>query len=135
MAVAGRTYPPGAIFVPAGAETLAKMKMAAESLGLSVAGVEAIPGGEALRLRPVRIGLWDQYGGSMASGWARWLLEQYEFPFEVVFPPRLDAGNLRADYDVLVFVGGAVSLSDRQPKDEFRAFAPPSPEEVPAGDR
>lgn len=131
MAVDGRTYPPGAIFVPAGAETLAKMKMAAESLGLSVAGVEAIPGGEALRLRPVRIGLWDQYGGSMASGWARWLLEQYEFPFEVVFPPRLDAGNLRADYDVLVFVGGAIPLQDRQPQDEFRFFAPPSPEEVP----
>ena len=131
MAVDGRTYPPGAIFVPAGAETLAKMKMAAESLGLSVAGVEAIPGGEALRLRPVRIGLWDQYGGSMASGWARWLLEQYEFPFEVVFPPRLDAGNLRADYDVLVFVGGAIPLQDRPPQDEFRFFAPPSPEEVP----
>ncbi|HCS49709.1 MAG TPA: peptidase [Candidatus Aminicenantes bacterium] len=131
MAVDGRTYPPGAIFVPAGAETLAKMKMAAESLGLSVAGVEAIPGGEALRLRPVRIGLWDQYGGSMASGWARWLLEQYEFPFEVVFPPRLDAGNLRADYDVLVFVGGAIPLQDRPPQDEFQFFAPPSPEEVP----
>ena len=131
MAVDGRTYPPGAIFVPAGAETLAKVKMAAESLGLSVAGVEAIPGREALKLRPVRIGLWDQYGGSMASGWARWLLEQYEFPFEVVFPPRLDAGNLRADYDVLVFVGGAIPLQDRQPQDEFRFFAPPSPEEVP----
>jgi hypothetical protein len=131
LAVDGKMYPPGAVFVPAGAATLARIKMPAESLGLSVAGVEAAPRGEALKLRPVRIGLWDQYGGSMASGWARWLLEQYEFSFEVVFPPRLDAGNLRADYDVLIFVGGAIPLQDRQLQDEFRFFAPPKPEEVP----
>ena len=36
----------------------------------------------------------DQYGGSMPSGWTRWLLEQFEFPFEVVYPQALDAGNL-----------------------------------------
>jgi hypothetical protein len=67
----------------------------------------------------------------MPSGWARWLLEQYEFPFEVVFPPRLDAGNLRADFDVLIFVGGAIPREDRQPQEESRFFAPPAPEEVP----
>ena len=60
-----------------------------------------------MKLKPVRIGLWDQYGGSMPSGWTRWLFEQYEFPFEVVFPQTLDAGNLNAKYDVLVFVDGA----------------------------
>jgi hypothetical protein len=44
----------------------------------------------------------------MDAGWARWILEQFEFPFDRVFPPRLDAGNLNADYDVLVFVGGGI---------------------------
>jgi hypothetical protein len=39
----------------------------------------------------------------MPSGWTRLLFENFEFPFEVVFPPDLDAGNLRAKYDVLVF--------------------------------
>ena len=34
----------------------------------------------------MRIGLWDQYGGSMTSGWLRWIFEQFEFPFEVVYP-------------------------------------------------
>ena len=33
-----------------------------------------------------RIALWDQYGGSMPSGHVRWLLEQFEFDFEVVYP-------------------------------------------------
>jgi hypothetical protein len=60
----------------------------------------------------VRIGLWDQYGGSMPSGWTRWLFEQYEFPFDVVFPGTLDAGNLNAKYDVLIFVDGGIPLRD-----------------------
>jgi len=131
VAVGGKTYPPGAVFVPAGPATLSNLKKTAESLGISVAGVEAIPKGEALRLRPVRIGLWDQYGGSMSSGWARWLLEQFEFPFEVVFPPTLDSADLSAKYDVLIFAGGAIPREDRRPGDEFRFFAQPSPEDVP----
>ena len=48
----------------------------------------------------------------MPSGWTRWILEQYEFPFEVVFPQTLDAGNLNAKYDVLVFVDGAIPMRD-----------------------
>jgi len=55
-----------------------------------------------------RVGLWDQYGGSMDAGWARWILEQFEFKFDRVFAPELDAGNLNAKYDVLIFVGGGI---------------------------
>jgi hypothetical protein len=44
----------------------------------------------------------------MPSGHTRWLLEQFEFPFNVVYPQELDAGNLRQKYDVLVFVTGAI---------------------------
>jgi hypothetical protein len=59
-------------------------------------------------VRAPRIGLWDQYGGSMESGWTRWILEQFEFPFTRVYAPELDAGSLNAKYDVLVFVSGAI---------------------------
>ena len=48
----------------------------------------------------------DQYGGSMPSGWTRFVLEQFEFPFEVVYPKALDAGNLTSQYDVLIFPSG-----------------------------
>ena len=60
----------------------------------------------------VRIALADQYGGSMPSGWTRWLLEQFEFPFEVVFPQALDAGNLSSKYDVIIFPVGPSRLPD-----------------------
>ena len=44
----------------------------------------------------------------MPSGWTRWLFEQYEFPFEVVYPPTLDAGDLKSKFDVIVFTDGAI---------------------------
>ena len=43
----------------------------------------------------------------MTSGWTRWLLEQYEFPFQVVYPATLDAGDLNARFDTLLFTDGA----------------------------
>jgi hypothetical protein len=99
---------PGTMYIPARPQTQAVLKKAATDLGVSFVGVASKPDGEMIKLKPVRIGLWDTYGGSMPSGWTRWLLEQYEFPFEVVFPPTLDAGNLKSKYDVLIFVDGGI---------------------------
>ncbi len=127
----GIFYPPGAIFVPAGPETSERVERQAKDFGLKIVAAGSRPLGEALKIVPVRIGLWDQYGGSMASGWTRWLLEQFEFPCQVVYPARLDAGNLRDDYDVLIFPSGAIPRRDREPESEFRYSSPPKPEEVP----
>src|SRR5262245_37372033 len=69
------------------------------------AGTVRLP--EAKLAKP-RVGLWDQYGGSMTAGWTRWILEQFEFPFDRVFAPQLDAGNLNAKYDTLIFVEGGI---------------------------
>jgi hypothetical protein len=106
--VGGTTYPTGSFYVRAGGSTRAGLDEIAGDLGLDFMGTGAgVPGG-AVRMRTPRIGLWDQYGGSMPSGWTRWILEQFEFPFERVFPPQLDAGDLNDTYDVLVFVSGAI---------------------------
>ena len=98
----------GAMYVAAKSTTLPRLRQAAGDLGLRVAGVATPPPGEALKLRPVRIGLWDEYGGSVESGWIRWILERYEFSFERVYAQALDAGNLAARFDVLIFPDGAI---------------------------
>ncbi|MEW5901906.1 MAG: M14 family metallopeptidase, partial [Acidobacteriota bacterium] len=126
-----KTYPPGTIYLPAKSAAVSELKALAESIGLRFEATPEAPAVRLLKIKPVRIGLWDQYGGSMASGWARWLLEQFEFPFEVVFPPELDAGNRGARFDILVFVGGAIPREDRRPSDESRFFSQPKPEEIP----
>ncbi len=102
----------GVMFITAKPSTLAVLKTAATDLGLTFTGVAQRPAGALYRLNPVRIGLWDHYGGSMPSGWVRFLLEQFEFPFEVVFPGTLDAGNLKARYDVLLFPDGGIPESE-----------------------
>jgi hypothetical protein len=107
-----KTYPVGTMYIPAKASTLPILQKLAADRGISFDAVASRPTGDSLKLKPVRIGLWDQYGGSMPSGWTRWIFEQYEFPFEVVYPGTLDAGNLNAKFDVLVFVDGAIPERD-----------------------
>jgi len=108
VTVGGNTHPAGTIYVRAGRRTAGRLAPLAADLGLKFEGVSEAPRSEALKMRRVRIGLWDRYGGSMPSGWTRWLFEQFEFPFEVVYPQRLNAGRLSRDFDVLVFVDGAI---------------------------
>ncbi|MEQ1821710.1 MAG: M14 family metallopeptidase [Fimbriimonadaceae bacterium] len=70
--------------------------------------VAPISGSGAPLAKKPRLALWDRYGGSMESGWTRWVLEQFAFDFDVVFPPDLDAGNLNAKYDCIILPSGAV---------------------------
>jgi hypothetical protein len=93
----------GAFYVSSKASTRAAVTRLAADLGVDFEGVAAQPAGDAIKLRKLRIGLSDRYGGSMPSGWTRYLFEQFEFPYDVVFPKTLDAGNLISKYDVLVF--------------------------------
>jgi hypothetical protein len=100
--------PDGTIWVPYSSTSRAVVEKASKDLGMPARSIDRKPSGEALKLAPIRVGLYDQYGGLMPSGWTRWLFEQFEFPFEVVFPQTLDRGDLRAKFDVLVFTDGAV---------------------------
>jgi hypothetical protein len=102
-----REMPNGDFYVAASGSRLAGQQKLLDSLGLTFTPVKAEPAG-ARRLGPPRIGLWDQYGGSMDAGWTRWILEQFEYPFDRVFAPQLDAGNLNAKYSTLIFVDGSL---------------------------
>jgi hypothetical protein len=98
----------GAMWVPASAAARPILERGAKELGVPVYALARRPTAATLKLKPVRIALYDQYGGSMPSGWTRWIFEQYEFPFKVVYPQQLDAGDLVKNYDVLVFTDGAI---------------------------
>ncbi|MCI0663966.1 MAG: M14 family metallopeptidase [Acidobacteria bacterium] len=133
----GKTYAPGTIFIPAKPATLARLQKISAELGLNFDALTSKPGGPMLKLRPLRIGLWDRYGGSMPSGWTRWILEQYEFPFTVIYPQALDAGSLAGRFDVLIFVGGAIPLREPRGGGEGREGGggfgrAPRSEEIPA---
>lgn len=128
----GRRFMPGAMFVPSRKDTRALLEKAAAELGLTIYGVDAKPAGETIEIRPVRIGLWDQYGGSMTSGWIRWVLEQFEFPFEVVYASALDEGSLASRFDVLIFPDGALPRAEGTTgRGGGMGFAQPQADEIP----
>ncbi len=105
----GRTYPVGTIYIPSKPTTAGVVRTLASELGLNFTGIAAKPTGEAFKLRPVRVGLWDRYGGSQDSGHIRWMFEQaFPTPYELVYPPTLDAGGLNTKYDILIFPEGGI---------------------------
>jgi len=114
----GKAYPAGTHFISAKSTTLAKLQKMARDIGLSFEGTATKPAGEALRLRPRRIGLWDRTGGSVPSGWTRYVLEKFEFPFTVVYGSTIDAGDLAQRFDVLIFADDGVT-SATQPLKRF----------------
>ena len=109
----GKSLGTGALWVPASGLARSVVEQAARELGVAARGVGRAPSGDALKLRPVKVGIYDQYGGLMPAGWTRWLCEQYEFTCELVYPRMLDAGNLRNRFDVLVLTDGAFRLGTR----------------------
>ncbi len=127
----GKTYPAGTIYIRSQRNTVSNLENLASELGLTFEGVTEEPTGDALKMQPVKIGLWDRYGGSMQSGWTRWVLEQFEFPFEVVFPQELNAGKLADEYDVLVFVSGAIPAASGGAGGSRRFGRSPDPSSIP----
>ena len=109
-----RRIPAGTFFVANKKTTRPILEKIAAEIGTPFTGTATAPGAEAVALKPVRVGLWDRYGGSMPAGWTRMMLEQFEFPFKVVYPPHLDRGGLRESFDVLVFVDGAIPSGPRR---------------------
>ncbi|MCO5296710.1 MAG: M14 family metallopeptidase [Fimbriimonadaceae bacterium] len=97
--------PLGAFWVPATERTRQLLEGLAREKGVRASNAGSKPSSGLVRLRQPRIALLDRYGGSMPSGWTRWVLEQFEFPFTVVYPPEIDRGDL-SKFDVLVMVDG-----------------------------
>jgi hypothetical protein len=113
LAANGRTWPAGTFYIGATSASTTMLQQLAKTAGLSATGTAARPGADAKLLHPVRIALWDQYGGSMPSGHTRYILEQFDFPYHVVYPQELDAGNLASKYDVIILPSGAAPAGDR----------------------
>ncbi len=115
------------MFVPARDANAPHSREGGGGSGIGIEAVARRPGGDMMKLKPVRIGLWDQYGGSMTSGWLRWIFEQFEFPFAVVYPATLDQGAIASRFDVLVFPAARCRASrERLPAVRWRRWIPPT---------
>jgi hypothetical protein len=109
----GADLPAGTFFIRAKSSTLPLLRQLVADKGITFSPMSSEVSLDGIRqLRLPRIALYDQYGGSITSGWLRFIFEQFEFPYEVIFPKALDAGNLNARYDVVILPDGATFAAD-----------------------
>lgn len=96
----------GSFYVPASAKARTILDKAEHGFGMRItAGKKPA---KSIKIAPSRIALWDTYGGSMPSGWIRYIMEQYHFDATVIYPQDIDKGNLKDKYDIIIFVGGSI---------------------------
>ena len=122
-------------YVAASEKVVAILENAAAKNGVKIMGVSKKLASNSIPVKPSRIALWDVYGGSMPSGWTRWIFEQYHFPFTLVYAKEINVGNLKSKYDVILFVGGAIpayrsELSANNGMSEFEGREP-SEKDIP----
>ena len=115
----------GAFYVSNDGITTEDLSMFIEGTGVDLHNSSA-PLGETLRLNKPRVALWDQYGGSMPSGWTRKILEDFEFDFTVVFPQDLANEDLVSKFDVIILEDGAVPSMETSNQGSRRRNLDPS---------
>jgi hypothetical protein len=103
----GKIYDAGTFFIRAKPGTRAVASRVANEKGVGFDPIDTDLSSTILKpIKTPRIGLYDQYGGLITSGWARFILDQFEFPYDVIYPAQLDAGNLINKYDVIILPDG-----------------------------
>jgi hypothetical protein len=98
----GRSFPLGALLVPASARRL--VGPLASELGLLARAVRAEP--RALRIRRPRVGLYRSWVPSMDEGWTRYVFEkEMGVAYQEIHDREVRAGRLRERFDAIVLPG------------------------------
>ena len=116
--------------VPVNEKSTSIIQKAIQEEGLKIEESTSIPM-DATILKSLRVGLWDRYGGSMSSGWLRWILEKHHFDFSLIYAKEINEGNLNTKYDAIVFVEGAIPAMTAEAPSPYEEKEP-SLEEIPA---
>ncbi len=122
---ASNTISEGSFYVPSGG--LKILKQSGKELGVKAVPVNKKPA-DLTKIAPSRVALYDQYGGSMTSGWTRWIMEQFHYSFQVIYPEDIDKGKLNSKFDVILFTDGTVPAMGKK---EFQRKMPEA-KDIPA---
>jgi len=101
---AGQGLRPGDFIVAPGAEAI--LADVAKQTGIDFTGLKADAKPTSHEMKRLRVGMYQRYGGgNMDEGWARFVLEQFSFPYTSVMDAEIKKGNLNDKYDVIIFPG------------------------------
>jgi hypothetical protein len=101
----GSEFPSGSFLIPseqAEKDVYERVKRAVEDLGLTAAALSEDPGVPIHEVDLPRLAVYSTWGSTQEVGWVRHALDQFEVPFDLIFKERLQKGDLRASYDVIL---------------------------------
>ena len=96
------TFPPGAFMVTGRKESLTAIRGLSESLSLDFHGITERPE-IAFKVKAPRIGVYKAWSSLADEGWTRFVLENFDFSFEVLTPQDVRQGTLDERFDVIIF--------------------------------
>ena len=56
-----------------------------------------------------RVAIYSQWSGTQELGWYRHAFDQFGIPFDLIFKERVEKGNLKNDYDVIIMAAQNVN--------------------------
>jgi len=98
----GSRFSEGTIIVPAASAKKTLMDELAKELNLKITAVSQAPKAKTASVKPVRLGMYKSWVSSADEGWTRLILDNHEFPYSSIHDADIRAGNLNANYDVII---------------------------------
>ncbi|MEO8679459.1 MAG: M14 family metallopeptidase [Vicinamibacterales bacterium] len=110
LVIQGYTYAKGALIVSDAAGVRPVVEGIVQQLGLRATAAIGPSPREVRAIGRARVGLYKPWVANTDEGWTRWILEQYEFPFETITDADVKRGGLRARFDAIVLPDQGASL-------------------------
>jgi hypothetical protein len=105
----GVKFPAGSFIVTGSPADLAAAKHAVDSLGLTAAALSTLPTVTAHDANVPRVAVYSQWSGTQELGWYRFTFDEFHIPYDLIFKERVEQGNLKKDYDVIVMAAQNVN--------------------------
>ena len=98
----GTSFPAGSFIVTGSPADLAAARVQVDSLGLTAAALSQLPTVPTHDANVPRIAIYSQWSGTQELGWYRHAFDQFGIPFDLIYKERVEKGDLKRDYDVIL---------------------------------
>jgi hypothetical protein len=98
----GVNFPAGSFIVTGSAADLRDARAVVDSLGLTAAALDKLPTVKEHPSVVPRIAIYSNWSGTQDLGWYRYSFDRFHVPYDLIYKERIDQGNLKKDYDVIL---------------------------------
>ena len=99
----GAAYPAGSWVVPAQEGLPDALRRVAVELGLDFESTATLPDVPRHEAKLPRLAVWHPWSDSQMIGWIRLTLDRQQIPYTYIRDEEIKAGNLRRDFDVILY--------------------------------